>query len=309
MEYGQLVTNWSDFLPAWRLPSNLRFETELRDTEIPVTKKLVKRYSDGTSHIGAYVGSNQGVKSHDEFFGEVIKSLLVKFNQEDRMKTEIKWSSCYNDLFVVMDMRFPTVCNKFTWQDQNWEKSLRLIIVRSINGKASTSAFFGDIDWFCMNTLISGNFQSIRERNTTNFNPISFANKIPELKNKFLENAFIEQEYTKIPVKDQALNRLFNDFFPDETNDKGEQKKNLKKKEFFDLYDAEAKERGETLYSVMSTFSRYSAHKPLRNTKSTQKWTTKAFRDHQREIEVQKMMASTQWYDFLQYHSAPIYQH
>ncbi len=299
----------SDHNKKWELPVELQFETELIDTDVSVTKKLVKVFEDGTYEPGAYVGTNQGVKSHPEFFGEINKSLRDKLPDGDLNQAHVLWQHGYNGLFVVMDMRFPTICNEYDWFGTKWKKSLRLIIVRSINGSVSTSAFFGDIDWFCLNTLISGNFESIKVRNTSNFNPVSFSNRIPELKNTFIENAFIEQEYTKIIVQPKLLDNLFSGLFPDEKNEEGELKKNGKKQEFYDYYEAEAKSRGQTLYSVLSAFSQYSAHKPLRKTKSVDKWTTVAVRNHVRELDVCRMMSGDEWFTFLDAHKAPIYQH
>jgi hypothetical protein len=304
--------NYPTIAPHWDCPQELKFVTEVEGTEVPNTKRLIKVHPNGSREVAAYVGAQQGFESHIVFFGEVVQAIKSRVSEHEFASADVKWQHSHNGLFVVLDIRFPSISNTFQYRDQQdvveeWTKSLRLIVVRSINGKAATSAFFGDIDWFCLNTLISGNFEGIRQKNTINFNPVSFANRIPVIKDKFLENARIEQEYSKIKVIPGTTTKLFEELFPLPPKEDGELSKpriSRKVEEFQTLYEEEAQSRGPTLYSVLSAFSRYSAHKPLK-TKVITKWNTNAFNNHKRELEVQKMMRSEPWNEFLLTHHAP----
>ena len=299
--------NHPAIVPHWDCPRELQFVTEVEGTEVPNTKKLIKVHPNGSREVAAYVGAQQGFESHIVFFGEVVQAIKSRVSQHEFETASVKWQHSHNGLFVVLDVSFPAIHSNFEHNGLVWDKSLRLIVVRSINGTVATSAFFGDIDWFCLNTLISGNFEGIRQRNTINFNPVSFANRIPVIKDKFLENAHIEQEYSKIKVIPGTTTKLFEELFPlppKEDEELSKPRISRKVEEFQTLYEEEANVRGQTLYSVVSAFSQYSAHRPLRG-KVIGKWNTQALRNHQRELEVQKMMRSEPWNEFLLTHHAP----
>ena len=302
----------------WLLPNALLFDTDLEDTEVAHKKKLIKIKQDGTRQVADIVGYKQGTISHHEVFGQIITALKNQLAPVDFQSADVRWTSCHNDLYAVMDIRFPTIKAIFKkeipingpttgsldkgWITDGWEKSLRLIIVRSINGSCSTNAFFGDIDWFCLNTLISGDFQSVTQRNTTSFSPAGFAIKIPDMKTMFLEKIENEQKMLSTPTNHTHLNNLFNSFWPSSKTEEGKMRRNFKLTEFTELYNIEAQHRGDNVYAALSAFSRYGAHKNLKEPR-TRHWNTAAKRDHLRELEVRKYLESDAWNNFLSNHN------
>ena len=288
----------------WLLPNALLFDTDLEDTEVAHKKKLVKIQHDGTRQVADIVGYMQGTIPHHEVFGQIITALKNQLAPVDFQSADVKWTSCHNDLYAVMDIRFPTIKAIFqeNYEYSWWEKSLRLIVVRSINGSCSTNAFFGDIDWFCLNTLISGDFQSVTQRNTTNFSAAGFAVKIPDMKTMFLEKIETEKKMLETPTNHLYLKELFHSFWPNCKTQEGKIRRNYKLTEFTELYNYEAEERGDNVYAALSAFSRYGAHKNLKEPR-TRHWNTAAKRDHLRELEVKKYLESDAWNNFLSSHN------
>ena len=307
----QETTNHHD---KWNVPDEYAFNLDVIETQVPnkyYLRKLVPDYTDnGLSKYEpiAVVGSGlSNPINHKEYFSVIKDNLFTNMDPFELSQALVTWKPSNNGAVLILDINFPTISQTFKWEDSTWKKSLRTIIVRSLDGTFSNVALHGDIDWFCSNTLIRGDFQSVKVKNSKNFSVENFADKIGNVTNQFHNQCELEKEYTKVYLTDSSVRNLIKDIFPDTTNDEDVELEKegtfiLKRKqqEIFDLYQQESSERGDTLYSLMSAFTRYSTHKPLRKTKQITNWNNNNAKLHKREIQIQRILQGDVWKDFVQ---------
>jgi hypothetical protein len=314
----QEITNHHN---KWNVPDEYAFNLDVIETQVPnkyYLRKLVPNYNDITRYgldlsykygLSKYepiavVGSGlSNPINHKEYFSVIRDNLFTNMDSFDLSQATVTWKGSNNGAVLILEIQFPNINQVFSYEDISWKKSLRTIIVRSLDGTFSNVALHGDIDWFCANTLIRGDFQSVKIKNSKNFSVENFANKIEDVTNNFYEQCELEKEYLKVYITDDSVNKLLKDIFPNkktEDNQEEELKLKVKQQEIYDLYQQESSERGDTLYSLMSAFTRYSTHKPLRKTKQITNWNNNNAKLHKREIQIQRILQGDVWKDFVQ---------
>lgn len=302
-----------DVTAKWNVPDEYAFNLDVAKTQVPnkyYLRKLVPNYApNGLSNWDPIAVVGKGLSNpinHVDYFKTVKESFFNNMDKKELDSAQVSWKGSNNGAVLILDVRFPNTNQLFRLKSKenmvSWRKSLRTIIVRSLDGTFSNVALHGDIDWFCMNTLISGNFDSIKIRNSRSFSVHNFADKIEDVTYKFYKQCKIEQEYANAYVTDLSVQKLIKDIYPN-TNEEditsSEEVLKRKQQTIFDAYKLEAKDRGNTVYSVMSAFTRDSTHRPFRNTKQVSKWNTVNAKQHKRERQVQNILQSDVWKNFV----------
>ena len=292
------------------IPSKLCFDISTRDTEVE-GRYYLEREIEGSKMPIAIVGrqlTNQ--TPHEPYFRQIIQNLHENIRPGDLEQAVVEWHTGLNDCFVVMDVRFPTIGYQINNDSYRgfWEKSLRLIVLRSLDGSYSNIAMYGDIDWFCMNLSIKGDFQKIKQKNTKAFNIMEYANRINDVSDMFHQQMHRDMDWANIVVTDTEAYGLFESLFPPKDTERSPnsveklsfadtKKSRSKVSKVWKMYEEESAERGSNLYTVMSALTRESTHAPVR--KTVQSWKTENITRHKREIETQKILESDKWKDFV----------
>lgn len=98
----------------------------------------------------------------------------------DLYGAEVKLRSARNNAWSLVDITLPNVSHTITTAKHQTVINERIIGLHAIDGSCSNQVHVGAIDRFCTNGQISGEYDTIRKKNTSGFDIATF---IQELKN------------------------------------------------------------------------------------------------------------------------------
>ena len=79
----------------------------------------------------------------------------------------IKYKTAHNNAWVMMDMVMPDVLRKIKSDKHTTTIAPRLIALHGLNGTCSNQVYFGAIDFFCTNGMITGEYDDIRRKSAS----------------------------------------------------------------------------------------------------------------------------------------------
>jgi hypothetical protein len=183
----------------------------------------------------------------------------------------------------MLDITLPNVTS--TIQTDQFETSIgnRIISLHGIDGSCSNQVFFGAIDFFCTNGMITGDHDKVRKKNTANFSMNSFIYELNRARTDFYQQAEQMQVWAQTSLKYVDVGTLLDDML-------GSKRKAEK---MYGLYMSEASTRGHNkfaLYSAMTNYATYADERNGFNLKSTGN-DTQAISMWSREQEVSKWVS------------------
>jgi hypothetical protein len=143
--------------------------------------------------------------------------------------------------------------------------------------------FFGAIDFFCTNGMITGDHDKVRKKNTSNFSMESFIYELNRARTDFYQQAQQMQVWAHTDLKYVDVSSLLDDML-------GSKRKSEK---MYSLYMQEASTRGHNkfaLYSAMTNYATYADERNGFNLKNTGN-DTQAISMWSREQEVSKWIS------------------
>ena len=159
----------------------------------------------------------------------------------------------------------------------------RIISLHGIDGSCSNQVFFGAIDFFCTNGMITGDHDKVRKKNTSNFSMESFIYELNRARTDFYQQAQQMQVWAHTDLKYVDVSSLLDDML-------GSKRKSEK---MYSLYMQEASTRGHNkfaLYSAMTNYATYADERNGFNLKNTGN-DTQAMSMWSREQEVSKWVS------------------
>ena len=152
------------------------------------------------------------------------------------------------------DITLPNVSHTITTSKHQTVINERIIGLHAIDGSCSNQVHFGAIDTYCTNGQITGEYDTVRKKNTSGFNIDTF---IWELKNS-KSNFDARQSYLQ-SMADTPLNvdgkTLLEKIIKSET---------LAKK-MYELACVEISKRGKNVFALYSAFTNYASYADERN--------------------------------------------
>jgi hypothetical protein len=231
------------------------------------------------------VGHTYPLNTHVDFFSAQHEMLQRKFPAAHLENVSTKYRTSRDGAWALQDITFPSVTHIIDNGKHKTEIALRNISWHSVDGSASNNAVFGGIDFFCTNGMITGEFDTVRKKNTKNFDMRKFIDEIEKSVEEFYvsirkyqawANRDISFEDAKcvvenLPVADRSKEKLLN------------------------IYKQEATDRGNTVWALYSAFTNYSSHTDngfaVRQTKNDHEAQTML----NREFEVAKWVATEEF--------------
>jgi len=262
------------------IPENLDFDISFEDTRMKDKKYVI---NNETGEPLGIVGKSFQCASHGDFFRGVVDTATETLNAHDLEDADYTFRTARNGAWAMLDITLPNVKSKITTDKFETEIGNRIISLHGIDGSCSNQVFFGAIDYFCTNGLISGDHDKVRKKNTSNFTMNSFIYELNRARTDFYSQAEKMQVWAQTDLKYVDVSTLLDDML-------GSKRKSEK---MYSLYMSEAGVRGHNkfaLYSAMTNYATYADERNGFNLKQTGN-DTQAMSMWSREQEVSKWVS------------------
>lgn len=262
------------------IPEYLDFDVAFEDTRMP-DKKYVINQSTGKP-LGI-VGKSFKCASHGDFFRGVVDTATETLSNDDLDGARYNFKTARNGAWAMLDITLPNVTMDISTDKFETEIGNRIISLHGIDGSCSNQVFFGAIDFFCTNGMITGDHDKVRKKNTSNFSMESFIYELNRARTDFYQQAQQMQVWAHTDLKYVDVSSLLDDML-------GSKRKSEK---MYSLYMQEASTRGHNkfaLYSAMTNYATYADERNGFNLKNTGN-DTQAMSMWSREQEVSKWVS------------------
>jgi hypothetical protein len=244
-------------------------------------KKYVINQSTGQP-LGI-VGKSFKCASHGDFFRGVVDTATETLSNDDLDGAKYNFKTARNGAWAMLDITLPNVTMDISTDKFETEIGNRIISLHGIDGSCSNQVFFGAIDFFCTNGMITGDHDKVRKKNTSNFSMESFIYELNRARTDFYQQAQQMQVWAHTDLKYVDVSSLLDDML-------GSKRKSEK---MYSLYMQEASTRGHNkfaLYSAMTNYATYADERNGFNLKNTGN-DTQAMSMWSREQEVSKWVS------------------
>ena len=262
------------------IPEGLDFDVTFEDTRMADKKYVINQ--DTGQPLGI-VGKSFQCASHGDFFRGVVDTATETLSDQDLDGAKYEFKTARNGAWAMLDITLPNVTS--TIQTDKFETSIgnRIISLHGIDGSCSNQVFFGAIDFFCTNGMITGDHDKVRKKNTANFSMNSFIYELNRARTDFYQQAEQMQVWAQTSLKYVDVSTLLDDML-------GSKRKSER---MYSLYMSEAGTRGHNkfaLYSAMTNYASYADERNGFNLKTTGN-DTQAISMWSREQEVSKWVS------------------
>ena len=262
------------------IPEYLDFDVAFEDTRMPDKKYVINQ---STGQPLGIVGKSFKCASHGDFFRGVVDTATETLSNDDLDGAKYNFKTARNGEWAMLDITLPNVTMDISTDKFETEIGNRIISLHGIDGSCSNQVFFGAIDFFCTNGMITGDHDKVRKKNTSNFSMESFIYELNRARTDFYQQAQQMQVWAHTDLKYVDVSSLLDDML-------GSKRKSEK---MYSLYMQEASTRGHNkfaLYSAMTNYATYADERNGFNLKNTGN-DTQAMSMWSREQEVSKWVS------------------
>jgi hypothetical protein len=262
------------------IPEYLDFDVAFEDTRMSDKKYVINQT---TGHPLGIVGKSFQCASHGDFFRGVVETATETLSEHDLEDAKYSFRTARNGAWAMLDITLPNVTMDISTDKFETEIGNRIISLHGIDGSCSNQVFFGAIDFFCTNGMITGDHDKVRKKNTSNFSMESFIYELNRARTDFYTQAQQMQVWAHTDLKYVDVSSLLDDML-------GSKRKSEK---MYSLYMQEASTRGHNkfaLYSAMTNYATYADERNWFNLKNTGR-DTQAISMWSREQEVSKWVS------------------
>ena len=262
------------------IPEYLDFDVAFEDTRMPDKKYVINQTTGQPLGI---VGKSFQCASHGDFFRGVVETATETLSEHDLEDAKYSFRTARNGAWAMLDITLPNVTMDISTDKFETEIGNRIISLHGIDGSCSNQVYFGAIDYFCTNGMITGDHDKVRKKNTSNFSMESFIYELNRARTDFYTQAQQMQVWAHTDLKYVDVSSLLDDML-------GSKRKSEK---MYSLYMQEASTRGHNkfaLYSAMTNYATYADERNGFNLKNTGN-DTQAISMWLREQEVSKWIS------------------
>jgi hypothetical protein len=255
--------------------TSLMFNTEMRDLYSNERHPdlygefITKRASDyqgvfrtdTDDCLGIFKENSYTLVQNDQFFSGIEDQLTDYFDPIVMDTMKVKDSASHHGAVSIREYHFPSLAKTIETNRHKTSLNFRVIGWNCFDGSSRCKIIIGNIDTFCSNGLISGDYDTSSQKRTSGFDLRSFIGKVSTGLVRFDSDITKFQRYAESTV----LTPYVNDFF---NNLKGISERNAERLQ--SQYMDEVSVRGNNLWAVVSTLTNYASHFdgrfPTRNT-------------------------------------------
>ena len=277
-----------DYVSSLNIPYEYDFKVSKEPTKFKGQSYVVNEH-DG-EYLGI-VGDSYALTSHGEYFNKVWSVAEETLGQENCILAEKRWRSARNGAFVMLDAVFKDESIIVSSDIHGTEVFKRMVALHGVDGRCSNQVFYGLIDGFCLNGMVTGDHNYLKKKNTSMFNVDIFQSELADSVVNFEGEAEKLQEWATICTKRLDIKSVLDYMM-------GNEKKSDK---MLALYREESRKRGENLFALYSAFTNYATYGDERNGFTVRNTgnDTKAITMWKREQEVAKWIDSPVWNDLV----------
>ena len=266
------------------IPEYLDFDVAFEDTRMPDKKYVINQTTGQPLGI---VGKSFQCASHGDFFRGVMDTATQELGVDALDGAVNQFRTARNGAWAMLDVTLPNIKTKITTDKAETEIGNRIISLHGIDGSCSNQVFFGAIDFFCTNGMITGDHDKVRKKNTSNFTMDSFIYELNRARTDFFHQAEKMQVWAETSLKFINVKDLIESIISSKT----------KAEKMFGLYNAEASVRGHNKFALYSAFTNYASYADERNGFNLRNTghDTQAINMWSREQEVSKWVSSNQF--------------
>ena len=234
------------------LPDNVNFDVAHEPTRM-TGKKYVVNQSNG--EVLGIVGRGYPVNPHPVFFRRVQAAITDTLSWNDLDDAKVRWQTSRFGAFALMDITLPNVKYTVTTDRHQTEVAQRVIALHGLDGLCSNQIYYGAIDKFCTNGMLSGDHTRIKRKNTTNWDLDTFIEELNKAKVEFNDHGRLLQTWADKQVVAEQVHYAL----------KAIVKSDRKAEKLTTLYLNEASTRGHNVFSLYSALTNFATYADERN--------------------------------------------
>ena len=234
------------------IPTHLDFDVEFEDTKVSDKKYVI---NGETGEYLGIVGKGFTCASHGDFYRGVMDTLTENLEPSDMMNAKYNWRTARNGAWTMLDITLPDMQVEITTDKHSTTLGNRIISLHGIDGSCSNQVYFGQIDFFCTNGMIRGEYDKVRKKNTANFSLDSFIYELNRSRRDFYAETAKMQVWAQTDLKYVNVQSLLEDMISSRR----------KAEKMYQLYCQEASQRGHNKWALYSAFTNYASYADERN--------------------------------------------
>ena len=234
------------------IPTHLDFDVEFEDTKVSDKKYVI---NGETGEYLGIVGKGFTCASHGDFYRGVMDTLTENLEPSDMMNANYNWRTARNGAWTMLDITLPDMQVEITTDKHSTTLGNRIISLHGIDGSCSNQVYFGQIDFFCTNGMIRGEYDKVRKKNTANFSLDSFIYELNRSRRDFYAETAKMQVWAQTDLKYVNVQSLLEDMISSRR----------KAEKMYQLYCHEASQRGHNKWALYSAFTNYASYADERN--------------------------------------------
>ena len=234
------------------VPAHMDFPVEFEPTKVDDKKYVI---NGNTGEYLGIVGHTFNCASHGDFYRGVLDTVTQELDHDEMRGADIRWSTARNGAWSLMDITLPNMRTVIETEKHTTEIGNRIISLHGIDGSCSNQVFFGQIDFFCTNGMIRGEYDKVRKKNTANFSLDSFIYELSRSRRDFYQEASKMKVWAQTSLKYVDVSSLLDEMISSKR----------KAERMYQLYLAEASVRGHNKWALYSAFTNYASYADERN--------------------------------------------
>jgi hypothetical protein len=279
--------------------------------EAPDKKMLVKQpYNEYLSVVNKTYSVIQNKDILDPLHEQMLETFGEDMFDGSEEACKISVDLARNGATTFVEYKFPKIKQRIeTTNGFTNDLIFRAIMKNTFDGSSAATLYIGNIDMFCTNGMILGDFDIMRKTHRGQFEIKNFTNEFRTILDNYQSATEVYSNMARTRIGDSNIVRnLFDKLVhKDKVNDP-EWVANRKEDHASDLsnklyaqYEVESQQRGNNIYSIMSAMTNFSSHGdggyfPLNRRQHGND--NDPVRMFNRENKVSKWLASNTWKDF-----------
>jgi len=244
-----------DVLPTvHEVPENLDFSVGFETTKFDEKKYVI---NEKTGDYLGVVGTGFNCASHKKFF-DGVQNIMVDNIPDAMTDSTVRWSTARNNAWAMMDIVMPNVFTTVETEKHSTKIGRRVIALHGVDGSCSNQVFFGAIDFFCTNGMITGDYDKVRRKNTANFCMDRFIQELNQSSVDFVGQTNELQQWANIDLPTYSM-KSWKDYLS------SIMKSDRKAEKMIPLVRQEVRKRGRNVFALYSAFTNYASYADERN--------------------------------------------
>ena len=204
----------------------------------------------------AHMGKGFSPAGHRAFCESVYKVVTSNHTPEQLEGMTVQFKTAHEGGWLRMDITLPKVTHTITTSNGHETKvGYRIIALHGVDGTCGNLIFFGAIDFFCTNGMVTGEYDMTKCKNTSNFSIGGLEKRLYSGYVDFSDRMTKLNDWGMIELNNFDVPALINSIIPSEK----------KAEKMFSLYKDESHTRGQNVFSLYSAFTNYATYGDERN--------------------------------------------